>query len=61
MPYLVKDWLSDRLDRYFTINDNEIPLVFSEIDLDYQGQLNSARLYSYPCINLNVSRKILQE
>ncbi len=61
MPYLVKDWLSDKIDQYFTLNNNEIPLIFSEVDLDKQGQLNSARLYSYPCINLNVSRKMLQE
>ena len=56
MPYVVKDWASDLLEPYFTLNQNDIPIAFSAIDCDNSGKLNSARLYSYPCINLRVNK-----
>ena len=61
MPYIVNDWASDLLEPYFTLNNNDLPLVFSTIDLDKNGQLTSARLYSYPCINLDVNKNMLND
>ena len=56
MPYIVKDKFSDLLEPYFTLNQNDIPIAFSTIDCDNSGKLNSARLYSYPCVNLRVHK-----
>ena len=60
MPYIIRDDFSDKLDSFFTLGQNDIPLCFSNVDLDRNGKLNSARTYSYVCINLEVSKDILQ-
>ena len=61
MPYIVKDLYSDYLEPYFILNKNDIPIYFSTIDCDNSGKLNSARLYSYPCVNLRVHKNMKEE
>ena len=49
MPYIIGDQFSKQLDPYFSLNQNDIPIVFSSRDLDPNGRVLAARLYSFQC------------
>ena len=51
MPFIIDDNYSTYLNQYCEINMNDIPIVFSTVDLDSNGVLNSNNLYKYSCID----------